>query len=64
MKIEINGGAVPTLIVCAILLTVLIVSVSAMVMDCYKLRQYTAHGYTRTTLPGSACTHWVKEANQ
>lgn len=63
MKIEVEGGAVPTLIVCSIILAVLIISVSAMVMDCYKVRQYTAHGYTRSSLPGSPYTHWVKEAN-
>lgn len=64
MKIEINGGAVPTLMVCTLILAVLILGVSAMVADCYRVRKFTEHGYTRTTLPGSACVHWIKEANQ
>ena len=64
MKIEISGGAVPTLMVCTLILAILIISVSAMVMHCYEVRQYTAHGYTRETLPGASCVHWVKGANQ
>lgn len=64
MKIEISDGAVPTLMVCTLILAILIISVSAMAMHCYEVRQYTAHGYTRKVLPGAACAQWVKEANQ
>ena len=61
MKIEIEGGAVPTLMVCSLIFAILIIGMSAMVMHCYTVRQYTVHGYTQTTLPGTCRVHWVKE---
>lgn len=61
MKIEIDGGAVPVVIICAFALVLTILGVCAMLMDCYEVRTYTAHGYTRTTLPGANCAYWVKE---
>lgn len=62
MKIEIEGGAVPTVIICAIALACIILGVCAMLMKCYEARVYTSHGYTKTTLPGANCVYWVKEA--
>ena len=61
MKIEIEGGAVPTVIICALVLMAIILGVCAMLMDCYEVRMYTACGYTRATLPGADCVYWVKE---
>ena len=61
MKIEIEGGAVPTVIICALALMCIILGVCAMLMNCYEVRAYTAHGYTKTTLPGASCVYWVKE---
>ena len=61
MKIEIEDGAVPTVILCALMLMAAILGVCAMLMDCYEVRTYTAHGYTRSTLPGASCVYWVKE---
>lgn len=62
MKIEIEGGAVPTMIVCALALMCIVLGVSAMLINYYEVRTYTAHGYTRTTLPGASCVYWAKEA--
>ncbi len=31
---------------------------------CYIVETYTDAGYTRTTLPGSDYTHWVKDMNE
>ena len=61
MKIEIEGGAVPTVILCALMLMLVILGVCAMLMNCYEVRTYTACGYTRTTLPGACGAYWVKE---
>ena len=61
MKIEIDGGAVPTVIICALVLALTILGICMMLVDCYEVRTYTAHGYTKTTLPGASCVYWVKE---
>ena len=61
MKIEKEGSAVPTVILCALMLMLVILGVCAMLMNCYEVRTYTACGYTRKTLPGASCVYWVKE---
>ena len=61
MKIEIEGGAVPVVIICALVLMATILCVCVTLMDCYEVRTYTARGYTRATLPGADCVYWVKE---
>lgn len=63
MKIEIEGGAAPTVIICAIALMCIILGVSVMLtlMHCYEVRMYTTHGYTSITLPDASCVYWEKE---
>ena len=57
-----DGNASGTACVVAVLLSIVVVLLALIANSTITTNWYTSRGYTRTTLPGSQCTHWVKEA--